>query len=329
MTDFYVDTITLRGKEILVKIGFLPVLDLKFYPENPRIYSIISEVGKEPSQEEIFEKLSKMEHVLELVQSIKANKGLREPLIVRDGMVLEGNSRLAAYRILMEKDAIAWGKVKCKALPENVGDDVAFAILADHISGKKDWKPYEQAGYLYRRNKNHNVPIGQIASDMGLSVRNVNFLIEVYSFMLEKGDTNIDRWSYYYEYLRCSKVKKAREKYPDLDDVVVEKIKSNEIPKAVDLRDKLKVILSAKPSTVAKFVSGERTFEKSYDSARDQGHDNTCYKRLNTFRTWIVVDAFDEMLFELDKEIQAKCKFELSRIHKKVEKILVRLDENK
>jgi hypothetical protein len=315
----------LLGKEIPIKVGFLQVSDLHFYPENPRIYSLVCDEKGEPTQEEIFEKLSAMEHVKELVQAIKANHGLRDPLIVRNKMVLEGNSRLAAYQILIQKDAVKWGKVKCKILADDIGDDVAFAILADHIKGKKDWAPFEQAGYLYRRHINHNVPVVVIANDLGLTVRYVNFYISVYKLMLTKNENTTDRWSYYYEYLKCNTIKKAREKFPQLDDVVVSKIKSKEIPTATDLRDKLKIILGAKPVTVNKFLSGECPFEKSYEIADSQGHNDSTFKKLNNFRKLIVDKDFTTNIENLDEKIITKCKFELSKIQSNIQRILLEL----
>lgn len=56
----------------------------------------------------------------------KQNCGLIDSLIVRDGdfTVLEGNNRLAAYRLLCRTDAVTWGKVKCKLLPADI-DEIA------------------------------------------------------------------------------------------------------------------------------------------------------------------------------------------------------------
>ena len=96
------ESLTLCKQEVDVTLCKLPQFELQFFPENPRIYSLIKPDEAEPSQEEIQERLLKMDHVKKLVQSIRANGGLTDPLIVRDGdyVVLEGNSRLAAYRKL-------------------------------------------------------------------------------------------------------------------------------------------------------------------------------------------------------------------------------------
>ncbi len=94
------------------------------------------------------------EHVKELKESIKSNGGLIDPIIVRDGdfVVLEGNSRLAAYRILYKTDPIKWAKIKVTLLPKDIPESAVFTLLGQyHIVGKDPWDPYEQAGYLYRR----------------------------------------------------------------------------------------------------------------------------------------------------------------------------------
>ena len=43
------DSLTLGGEEVPVKNGYLPVLDLSFYPDNPRIYSFIQRQDDVPS----------------------------------------------------------------------------------------------------------------------------------------------------------------------------------------------------------------------------------------------------------------------------------------
>ena len=327
-SKFNHDSITIAGKEIPIQTGFLPVRDLMFYPENPRIYSIICEEDEDPSQEEIFKELSGMEHVKELVQSIKQNGGLREPIIVRNAMVLEGNSRLAAYRILSAKNPVEWGMVKCKILPPDVGDDVAFAILADHISGKKDWKPYEQAGYLYRRHKIHDVPLERIASDMALSQKRIKHLMAVYDFMLRHDEKDPEKWSYYDEYLKSRKVQKIRDANPEMDQIVVDKIRTGDIPTAVDLRDKLKVILSSGKKIVNRFLNCERDFSDCYEAAVSSGNNDGHYKRFHNFRIWLVDSEVQKDILSLDTKIADKCRFELNKIRNSIDHLLKKLPQS-
>lgn len=319
-------TLTLRGEEITVKVGYAPHNELIFFPDNPRIYTIVGVASEAPSQSEIFEALKDMDHVKLLVQSIKNNGGLHEPIIVRGNLVLEGNSRLAAYRLLSEKDPVKWGRIKCKVLPSDINDDLVFALLGEyHIIGKKDWAPYEQAGYLYRRHKVNGIPTQEIARELGMTTNAVNKLISTYEFMKSANDTDLKRWSYYEEYLKIKNIRQLREDYDQLDCVFISKVKNGEIPRAADVRDKLKVILSAKPRTINRFLSGEKDFKQSYDAAVEQGHSDGCYKTLHKFRSWIVEHETEEDLLALSKEIRDKCVFEINRIHKRIEKLLEKL----
>ncbi len=329
MGEFVKDTLTLRGKEIPVMVCFLLVRNLKFYPENPRIYSIVNADEETISQEEIQERLSSMDHVKQLVQSIKANGGLTDPIIVRQEVVLEGNSRLAAYRLLAAKDPLKWGKIKCKVLPEDIGDDAVFALLGEyHIIGKKDWAPFEQAGYLYRRHKNHGVSIKRITEEVGLGQLEVAHKIKVYSFMVEHNENDINRWSYYDEYLKARAVKKAREAHPELDGVIINKIRSGEINRAADIRDKLKVIVAAKPKTLSQLITGQKNFDECFQSANDQGVNEVCLRKLHSFRSWLVESDTEENIGELKKEFKEKCLFELKKISQRATHLLQKFQDS-
>ena len=181
----------------------------------------------------------------ELIQDIKSNGGLLDPVIVRDGdlVVLEGNSRLAAYRFLATKDPIAWRFIRCTVLPAGIDEKLVFALLGQyHVKGKKDWAPYEKAGFLYRRQKEHGIELSVVALDLGIPLGEAKHLTNVYKFMLEHDDCDREHWSYYDEFLKSNKIKKVREEFANFDDFIVKEIKGGTMPKALDLRDKLPVI---------------------------------------------------------------------------------------
>ena len=321
------DTLTLCGEEVQVRSGSLPIHDLRFYPENPRIYSLVQRPDVEPSQDEIFSRLRGLDHVKQLIQSIRANGGLTDPMLVRDGdyVVLEGNSRLAAYRELARNDAIAWGKAKVRLLPSNISEKLVFALLGEyHIIGRKDWAPYEQAGYLYRRNVTHEVSASTMAEEMGLSKRRVNHLINTYRFMVEHGETSIARWSYYDEYLKSNIVARSRRENPELDDIVVKKIKSREIPTAVDVRNKLVKLLDiAKvgPEPTKILMSGDRTFDRAFESAHDRGVDNMWLRRFRRFRDELQVQVFLDDLDRMSPEQRDKCLYQVKKIQQSIAQI--------
>jgi hypothetical protein len=323
--NFTKDSLTINGREIPVEIGFCEQEKLKFWQENPRVYSVICAGEKNISQEEIEKRLSEREHVKLLVQSIKANGGLTDPIIVRGGdfVVLEGNSRLAAYRILFNSDPIKWGKIKCKILPKNIDDSLVFMLLGEyHIIGRKDWQPYEQAGYLYRRYKLQKVPLDDIQRDLGIRKSEIEHLVAVYSFMIENNDTDVSRWSYYEEYLKSAYIKKVREEYPKFDELVVKKIKGGEINKAIDIREKLIPITKASPKTVKNFANGKVNFEVSYERAISGGAGNVILERLHRFREFLASSEIEEEISENDEQVFAKCNFELIKIYKRIHDIL-------
>jgi hypothetical protein len=329
--NFTKDSITINGKEIPVEVGSIVQEKLKFYPENPRIYSIIYSGEKLLTQKEIEERLSEKDYVNVLVQSIEANGGLTDPVIVKGGSfeVLEGNSRLAAYRILSKKDPIKWGKIKCKVLPEEISEDLIFTLLGEyHIIGRKDWQPYEQAGYLYRRHKLQKVPSEIMQKELGLKKGEIEHLIEVYSFMLEQKDTDVNRWSYYEEYLKSNYIKKIREENPKFDELIVKKIKTGEISKAIDVREKLVPIAKASAKTIKQFISGKIDFEEAYARAIAGGAGNMIFEKLHRFRDWLANSAVEDEIQDNDEQLTKKCLFELKKIEKRVEDILSKFKDN-
>lgn len=322
-------TITLQGKEIEVRTCMASQADLKFFPENPRIYSIVHGSTATPHQKDIEKRLRELEHVKQLAQAIKANGGLIDPLIVREGdnVVLEGNSRLAAYRMLAQSNAIRWGHVKCTFLPSNVEDDLVFALLGEyHIIGKKDWAPFEQAGYLWRRCKQHGVSAEKIGKEMGLSVRTINRLVRVYQFMVDHNEEDPQRWSYYEEYLKHRKVQQQREENPDLDIAIVKKIRAGEIPRAVDVRDKVVKIVAVGGKTLRKFIEKEKTLDDCFESAVARGANNQVLNNIEKFKATISHPDTKKEILEMPETQRSKCKYALEKIQKAVEQILKKIE---
>ena len=309
------ETLRIRGRDIPVSICYIPHTQLRFYSDNPRVFSALRMDGRAPSQKETESHLLELDHVKALIHDIKRNGGLIDPIIVRKNEVIEGNSRLAAYRALANKDPIKWANVKCTVLPDDTDDALVFAILGQyHIKGKKDWQPFEQAGFLYRRHINQKVDQKTLAEEIGLSSGRIKHLINTYQFMVERKQSDASRWSYFDEYLKSSKIRKARDKYPELDDVVVSGIESGAIERAVDVRDRLPAICCGPKKTLAKYVEEELSFEQAYELAEASGADNTQYKRLEKFRHWIVKKEVEDFVVSSNNQIRGKIKYELGKI---------------
>lgn len=324
------DEILIRGKRIPVINREIPQHELSFYLENPRLYSMVRAAGDEPTPDEIEERLLQMDHVKQLIQSIQTNGGLMDPVVVRGGdmVVLEGNSRLAAYRSLARKDPVKWGKLKAKILPADITDSDVFALLGEyHIHGKTNWAPFEQAGYLFRRHRNQGVLIEVLAKEINLPKSQINHLINVRDFMLKHDEHTIDRWSYYDEFLKSRKIAAARQEYPEMDALIVEKIRSREIPTAMELRDGLKDICQASGRTLSRFVDRKTTFEQACESAEEKGASDVTVQKLEKFRKWLVeADTQDDLLDQPSRKKQFL--FELEHIQKRCTKLMKALNES-
>jgi hypothetical protein len=193
-----------------------------------------------------------------------------------------------------------------------------FALLGQfHIKGKKDWAPYEQAGFLYRRFKNHNVPPRVLSTELGLSTKKVNHLVETYEFMLDHDEIDTSRWSYYDEYLKSNKIKKARQQYPEMDALVVNSIRTGAIERAMDLRDQLPTVCGA-PAILKKYAEGRLTLEKAHERAVDSGADSIPYKRAATFRRWITQPDLESLLIGCPQRVRDKLLFEFDKISTRI-----------
>lgn len=321
---FTKDVMLIQSIPVETSLGMLRQDDLRFFPDNPRVYSIVREEHDDPTQEEIQSKLEGLEHVKQLVHDIKKHGGLIDPLVVKEDTmeVVEGNSRLAAYRILARTQPHRWALVKCRILPAGISDALVSALLGQwHLQGKKEWPPYEQAGYLYRRHKNQEIPIPVLAAEASLGTKRVEKIIEAYQLMIDHNDGQRARWSYYDEFVKSARISKVREKYPELDEVVVEKIKNGDIPRAQDLRGKLPLICSAPPKVLKQFMSGKLDFDDAVEAAQDSGTDNAPLKRLKAFRDRIADEDNQALLLASEGPIRSQVIFEL----KQLERILSRL----
>ena len=314
-------------RSFLVREEDLPVRDLKFYEDNPRVYSMLHNGdGYVPTQEEIEDYMSVMEHVKELRQSIE-QVGLIDPLIVRDGdfVVLEGNSRLAAYRKLARKDPTKWGKVKCKILPSNIDNDTIIIILGQyHIVGRKDWSPFEQAGFILRGLDDTKYPIEELAQKMGISITAAKNYVRVFEYMRDHDDLVPSKWSYYEEFLKNRSIKEEIKNNIPLEERVVAQIKRGEIHEAADIRKLGEIIKTkSKPAkkVLARYVEGKETLNAAYEELKDSGQINDILQKFNRFKEYINDTDLDEKISSSQKELQDKLAYEIKGIIKRLGKL--------
>ncbi len=330
--DYTEGKLKIGNREWDVKDCELQQNQLLFYVDNPRVYSALrSEPGYVPTQKEIEDHMCSLDRIKELKESIKENGGLINPLIVREGdwAVLEGNSRLAAYRLLAKIDPIKWGKVKCKVLPADIDDSSISTLLGVyHIVGTKDWSPYEQAGFLFRRKNASKLPIEIIAKEVGITKGTAEKYIQVYQYMMDKNDLDPERWSYYEEFLKNGAITKEIEKDPDLENLIVDQIQSGEIETAADIR-KIGKIAKSKTKKAKKvfeqFKKGEKDLYAAYSEVQEDGGFDKAFQKVRDFREYITDTSFSDSTKESVKK--ADILFDLKKIRNAIKNIIDSLED--
>lgn len=328
-------TIIIGQKEYQVKETEMFQQEILFWSENPRVYSMLRENGNEnPSQTEIESLMRTTENVKELKVQIEQNGGLIEPLTVvlrgDDYIVIEGNSRLAAYRILAEGNPTKWGRVPVNVLPETITDTELFIYVGTiHLVKKKDWTVFEQAAYVYRQKKLQNCPDSTLAKQVGLAPATVKKYISVYEFMVASNDTIQSHWNFYEQYVTDKSIKKYRDTYPQMDDVFVAKIKSGEIPRARDIRDKLSPIAQATDRTSKRImqdvIEGRADIDEAYTRFEATGRSGNNYVAIKKFRTLMTSDEFKTSL-RAEAVGNNNILFELKKIKKEIDRMVKELD---
>lgn len=333
MENIIDDTLMIGKEKYPIKRCELEQKKLMFFPENPRVYSVLNISGEKLTQETIEEVMCRADHVKQLKESIKSNGGLIDPIIVRDGdfVVLEGNSRLAAYRMLNKQDPIKWAKISVILLPSDIPESAVFALLGQyHIIGRKDWEPYEQAGYLYRTLKESNKSQELLASELGITVSYIKKLIDVYTYMIDKNDNHPNKWSYYEELLKNRGIKKAFEEIPELEEKIIDDIKNNRIKMAIDIRklgDIAKINDKLSKKTLRDIVKGEENLYSAYEIVESSGKMDNNYQLVSNFRKKISDENFANKL--LNDENLGDVEFELKKIERIVSTLLSKINRNK
>jgi hypothetical protein len=281
-----VEYITVGGTKIKCEISELEILGLQYYLENPRVNSVLSQYSKEKvDQQVIEEELWKLDSTKDLFRDIKQHGGLIEEVIVRGKEVLEGNSRLCAYRQLYKKAATdekaCWRYIRAKVIPDETTQEQIFVILGIlHIKGKAEWRTYEKAAYLYKMNVVFGRNVSDISSMIGISDAEIKNMIQSYETMNHGNVTELEKFSFFVEFFKNRELAKIKEEDPTVVVRFVEWVKRDRIPRAESVRD-LPLILKDKKARKL-FVNQDEDFEYCLNIASTRHPDrvDTFYRNL-------------------------------------------------
>ena len=294
--------ITVGNKNITVIEKELEQRNLVFYKENPRVFTAIQSLDEtQRTQEQIQNIMINRDHVKTLQSSIKAHGGLMVPIIVKGNVVIEGNSRLAAYRRLYRDDPEKWAKIRCSILPDDFSEEMIDYLLCNyHIIGQTPWSPFEKAGQLYRTKLRSRKPVDVISAELGMKAKEVNLLINVYQAMIDADDIRPNKWSFYFELYKNPSITKAEKDNPELNLVekIVEKIQNDELEDAhKDIRDIAKVVKSQREDAIdilKEYLEGDLPLHEAVDLASDLNKETSIRKNIAGFKS-ILNDDYDFM----------------------------------
>ena len=167
--------------------------DLDFDSQNPRLVEYLE--GDVPTQDGLLQILWEQMAVDEIAMSIAASGYFDyEPLFVAEEkgrlVVIEGNRRLAAVKLLLDKDlrrrlraadlpAISPARARELSSLPVIHTNRKFAWLHfgfKHINGPAKWDPYAKAHYIGRVHREYQVQLQDIARQIGDKHRTVERL---------------------------------------------------------------------------------------------------------------------------------------------------------
>lgn len=274
-------SIKIMKEEIPLRDDFLNIYELKFLPDNPRVYACtygisgFNELPEEEQQELIYKQLLEESSVKNLKKDVQRHGGLLEAILVRydTKQVIEGNSRLAVYRQFNEKyPGEDWDLIQCDIV-SGLTEEQQFAFLNQiHVKGKTQWSAYEKANLAYVR-KERRWTVKRIAKLFGETETAIRKGIDVIDLMKSNGDNDRTHFSHYEVMVTTRKISEETEKNEDLKSLLLDRIKNvgpdneeNDFT-ALDLRNKLPAIID-KPRILKKYIEGDLTFDDAYQEAK-------------------------------------------------------------
>lgn len=271
-------TIAILGDRIPARHERMPIHELHFLPENPRVYGAIREVTDfcdltpEEKQVRIYRRLLQEPSVKNLIPEIKRDGGLQDPIIVRMDrrQVIEGNSRLAVFRKLWDETrGDQWAYIRCLVVTELTDDQQNRLLAQTHLKGKTEWSPHAQAHFCFRWVVEHRKKIAMLAELSGLSVYKIKNNVAAIQLMKDNDDNTLSHFSYYYVLASNKTISSTIERRPNLRDTLFTQIK-DEAFTAQQMRQQVPTIVE-KPRFLRKYEKGDIDLHQAYDRAKISG----------------------------------------------------------
>ena len=208
-----------RSKSAAASVETVAVAELLFDFKNPRLPEF--EMTGKSTDSDVIKVLWDAMDVRELVLSIAASGFFsHEPLIVArengKNVVIEGNRRLAAVRILLDPECFGFAtdipEITAEAKKDLDRLPVLFSTREEswrhlgfkHINGPAKWSSYAKARYIVEIRKGFSIPLDSIARQIGDTHRTVQRLFRSL-IVIEQAErmkvfSRSDRWRSHFSF---------------------------------------------------------------------------------------------------------------------------------
>ena len=278
-------TIAIMGQHVPARHEWIPIDQLHFLPDNPRVYAAIREMADfaslttEEKQFRIYERLLQEPSVRNLIPEIQRDEGLQDPITVRHDtwQVIEGNSRLAAYRKLAEgSDHDQWTHIRCLVVTTLTDDQQTRLLGQAHLHGKTDWSPYAKALFCFRWVQEEQRDVSTLSNLSGISSAEIKKNVRIVQLMNANGDDKLSHFSYYNVLVRSRPISAAIADSSKLERTLLAQIKAEPFT-AQEMRERLPTVI-AKPRILRKYEKGDISLEDAYDRAKISGAEQRLKK---------------------------------------------------
>ena len=174
----------------------LPVEQIDFDPENPRIKAWLEKYGDAVNDDRIrFALRSSMDDGApgsssfeSLKGSIRAARGIAAPIIVvpKNGryVCIDGNTRVLIYQELGEERATGdWDSMKAEILQNAGKREIETIRITAHLVGSREWPAYEKARFLHERRNEQFMDYAELIAICGGNKRQIDEQISAYHDM--------------------------------------------------------------------------------------------------------------------------------------------------
>ena len=284
--------IAIMGETVYARHELISIDKLRFLPDNPRVYAAIREMADfydltpDEQQHRIYERLQLEPSVRNLIPEIRRDGGLQEAITIRHDtcQVIEGNSRLAAYRKLAEgsDDSMEtddkWTNIRCLVVPSLTPDQQTRLLGQTHLHGKTAWSPYAKALFCFRWVEEDKQDVSTLHKISGISQKMINKYVKIVQLMHSNGDNKLSHFSYYEVLVENRKISAAIKDDSILKEKLLAQITTDPKPfTAQELRDRLPTVIS-KPRILRKYERGDFSLEDAYDRAKISGTERQLKK---------------------------------------------------